>query len=106
MGMVRYIESNGTVHEIDVKNGTSLMQAAVTHMVPGIEGDCGGACACATCHVYIDPEWRQKCAEMDPLELAVLDFAWDVNEDSRLCCQITMSEELDGITLRIAERQY
>lgn len=82
------------------------MQAAVSHMVPGIEGDCGGACACATCHIYVDAEWAQKCGEIDELESAVMDFAYDVTDESRLSCQIKMSDELDGISIRIAERQY
>jgi 2Fe-2S ferredoxin len=106
MGIVRYIESNGTVHEIEVSNGTTLMQAAVSQMVPGIEGDCGGACACATCHIYVDAEWQEKCGEIDELEGAVMDFAYDVTDESRLSCQIKMSDELDGISIRIAERQY
>ena len=106
MGIVRYIEHNGTEHEIEVKNGTSIMQAAVSHAVPGIEGDCGGACACATCHVYVETPWLEKCGTPDPLEEAVLDFAYDVTDRSRLSCQIRMSDELDGLVVRIAERQY
>lgn len=82
------------------------MQAAVSQMVPGIEGDCGGACACATCHIYVDAEWQEKCGEIDELEGAVMDFAYDVTDESRLSCQIKMSDELDGISIRIAERQY
>ena len=106
MGKVHYVEHNGTEHVIEVENGTTLMQAAVSAMVPGIEGDCGGACACATCHVYIDETWRARCSEIDDLEIASMDFAYDVNDDSRLSCQIKMSDELDGIIVRIAERQY
>ena len=106
MGKVTYIEHNGTEHVVDVPNGPTLMQAAVSRMVPGIEGDCGGGCACATCHIYLNEEWRSRCEPPDDLEIAVMDFAYDVGDDSRLSCQIKMSDELDGIIVRIAERQY
>jgi 2Fe-2S ferredoxin len=75
-------------------------------MVPGIEGDCGGLCACATCHVYIPEEWRAKCGEPEELEQGMLDFAFDVNENSRLGCQIEVTAELNGITIQLPERQY
>ncbi len=106
MPRVRFIEHNGTEHEVEVPNGTSIMQAAVSHMVPGIEGDCGGLCACATCHVYIPEEWQGKCGAPEELEQAILDFAFDVEDNSRLSCQIKMSDELDGVTIRMPERQY
>jgi 2Fe-2S ferredoxin len=106
MPRVVFIEHNGTVHEVDVANGTSIMQAAVSRAVPGIEGDCGGLCACATCHVYIPDKWKDKCGEPEELEQGILDFAFDVNENSRLGCQIEITDELDGITVNMPERQY
>jgi len=106
MPKVTYVEANGTEHTVDVPEGTSLMQGALNNLVPGIEGDCGGLCACATCHVYLPDEWAQKCGEADELESNILDFAFDVRENSRLSCQIEMTSELDGIRVEIAERQY
>lgn len=106
MPRVVFIEHNGTVHEVDVSTGTSIMQAAVSRAVPGIEGDCGGLCACATCHVYIPDEWKDKCGDPEELEQGILDFAFDVNENSRLGCQIEVTDALDGITVNMPERQY
>ena len=106
MPRVIFVEYNGTRHEVDVAEGTSLMQAAVSNMVPGIEGDCGGLCACGTCHVYVPPEWLEKCGEPAELEQAILDFAFDVRENSRLGCQIAVTDALDGITVTMPERQY
>ena len=106
MPAIKYVEYNGTIHEVDVPIGTSLMQAAVSRMVPGIEGDCGGLCACATCHVYIDENWYGKCDSPEELEVSILDFAFDVKENSRLACQIEMTDDLDGIEVHLPERQY
>jgi 2Fe-2S ferredoxin len=101
-----YIEANGTEHEVDVPVGTSIMQGAVNHLVPGIEGDCGGLCACGTCHVYVPPEWQSLCGEADELELGMLEFAFDVDDSSRLSCQIDATEEMDGMRIRMPARQY
>ena len=101
MPKVVFIEHNGTVHEVEVPSGTSIMQAAISRAVPGIEGDCGGLCACATCHVYIAEEWADKCGEPEELEQGILDFAFDVTEESRLGCQIEMTDDLDGLTVRL-----
>ena len=106
MPKVIYIEKNGTRHEVEVPVGTSLMQSAINNMIPGIEGDCGGLCACATCHVYVREPWKQQCSEQEELETNILDFAYDVDEDSRLSCQIKMTEELDGIEIHLPDRQY
>jgi 2Fe-2S ferredoxin len=103
---VTYIEANGTEHVVEVPVGINLMQAALNNLIPGIEGDCGGLCACATCHVYVDGDWAAHCGDAEELEVNILDFAFDVRDESRLACQITASEELDGLVLRIAERQY
>jgi len=106
MAKVTYIEFNGAEHVVDVAEGLSLMEGAVQNMVPGIDGDCGGACACATCHVYIDPAWTSKTGTREPMEQSMLDFASEVKENSRLSCQIKVTKELDGLVLRMPENQY
>ena len=106
MPEVTYVEADGTRHLIEVPNGTNLMQGALNYMVPGIEGDCGGLCACATCHVYIPKEWSERCGAQEELEEGILEFAFDVDERSRLSCQIEMSDELAGLEMYLPERQY
>ena len=106
MQTIIFVEHNGTEHSIDVPIGQSIMQAAVNHMVPGIEGDCGGLCACATCHVYIPEEHQGDCGEVEELEQNILDFAFDVDDRSRLSCQIEMSDALDGMRVLMPKRQY
>jgi 2Fe-2S ferredoxin len=82
------------------------MQGAVNHLVPGIEGDCGGLCACGTCHVYIPGEFAELCGTADELEQGMLEFAFDVSDSSRLSCQIKVTEALDGLIVRMPARQY
>jgi len=82
------------------------MEAAKLALVPGIEAECGGACACATCHVYVEEEWREKTGEPSPMEEDMLDFAFDVREESRLSCQIKVTEDLDGLVVRVPEKQF
>ena len=106
MPTIVYVEANGTEHEVNVPAGTSLMQGAVNHLVPGIEGDCGGLCACGTCHVYIADAWRSLCGETDELEQGMLEFAYDVNDSSRLSCQIDVTEEMEGMRVQMPARQY
>ncbi|MCH8142995.1 MAG: 2Fe-2S iron-sulfur cluster binding domain-containing protein [Proteobacteria bacterium] len=106
MPKVTYVEDDGTTHEIDVPVGTTLMQGAVSHLIPGIEGDCGGLCACATCHVYISDEFVPLCNSADELESGMLEFAFDVRDSSRLACQIEVSEEMEGIVVQMPLRQY
>ena len=106
MPEVTYVESDGTEHRIDVPVGVSVMQGAVNHMIPGIEGDCGGLCACGTCHVYLSERWSANCEPPDELEEGILEFAFGVDERSRLSCQIEMSEALEGLVVRLPERQY
>jgi 2Fe-2S ferredoxin len=101
-----YVEDNGTEHTVDVPPGVSIMQGAVNHLVPGIEGDCGGLCACGTCHVYIDEQWQPICGNPDELETGMLEFAYDVDEASRLSCQIDVTEEMEGMRVRMPPRQY
>jgi len=106
MPRVTFIEHNGTAHEVDASNGVSLMRAAVDHSVPGIDADCGGACACATCHVYVVPEWLARTGTRSEMEESMLSFAAVTQENSRLACQIEMSDALDGIVVHMPEGQH
>ncbi|HHI82223.1 MAG TPA: 2Fe-2S iron-sulfur cluster binding domain-containing protein [Rhizobiales bacterium] len=106
MTKITFIEHNGTAHTVDAENGMTLMEAAVKNMVPGIDADCGGACACATCHVYVEPQWLDKTGECEEAEEDMLDFAFDVQDNSRLSCQIKITDELDGLVVRVPERQF
>ncbi len=103
---IKYIEHEGTEHVVDVPDGLSVMEGAVRYTVPGIDGDCGGACACATCHVYVEEGWMGRLAPMNDLERDMLDFAFDVRENSRLACQIKVSPETEGLVVRTPARQY
>ena len=105
MAKITYIEHNGTQHEIDVPDGLSVMEGAIRNMVPGIDADCGGACACATCHVYVDEAWQAKTGERSSMEDSMLDFASEVEPNSRLSCQIKVTPELDGLIVRLPEFQ-
>jgi 2Fe-2S ferredoxin len=106
MTKVTYIEHGGTEHAVDVPDGLSVMEGAVRYTVPGIDGDCGGACACATCHVYVEGGWAEKLPPMNDLERDMLDFAFDVQDNSRLACQIKVSPALEGLVVRTPARQY
>jgi 2Fe-2S ferredoxin len=105
MAKITYIEHNGTEHAVDVKTGFSVMEGAVRHGVPGIDADCGGACGCATCHVFVDEAWLAKTGERTAIEESILDFAEGVEPNSRLSCQIKVSDDLDGLILRMPESQ-
>ena len=106
MAKITYIESNGTKHVVDVADGLSVMEGAVNNLIPGIDADCGGACACATCHVYINEEWLAKTGDIGDMEETMLDFAEDRHENSRLACQIKISDELDGLIVTTPESQH
>ena len=95
----------GETREVEVPDGTSVMEGAVRNGVPGIDGDCGGACACATCHVYVDDAWTAAVGPAEHMEEDMLDFAYDVRPTSRLSCQIKMSDALDGLVVHVPERQ-
>ena len=105
MPKITYIESDGTEHVIDVAEGLTVMEGAVRNLIPGIDADCGGACACATCHVYVDPAWKKAAGEKSDMEDSMLDFADDVAENSRLSCQIKVSDALDGLVVRMPAHQ-
>lgn len=106
MAKITYIEHNGKVHEIDVPNGWSVMEGAVKNLVPGIDADCGGACACATCHVFVDEAWLAKLPKKEDMEETMLDFAPDMAANSRLSCQIKVTPELDGLVVRMPKSQH
>lgn len=106
MPKIKYIEDNGREHEVEVPVGWSVMEGAVRNLVPGIDADCGGACACATCHVYVDPAWAAKLPPKEDMEETMLDFAQDLKPNSRLSCQIRVTDELDGLVVRMPESQH
>ena len=106
MAKITYVEHDGTEHVIDVKNGLSVMEGAVKNNIPGIDADCGGACACATCHVYVEESWLDKTGDRSAMEESMLDFAEGVEPNSRLSCQIKVSDELDGLRVTMPESQH
>lgn len=106
MVSVTYIEHDGTQHDIDAEAGKSLMQNAVDNMVPGIDADCGGGCACATCHIFIPEQWQQVTGTRNPMEDAMLQLAQGVQDNSRLACQIDVSDALEGLSVHMPESQY
>lgn len=105
MPRIIYITSDEKRFEIEAENGATVMETAIRAGVPGIEAECGGACSCATCHVYVDPSCVATVGEAGSLEADMLDFAWEAAQNSRLSCQIKVSDALDGLVLRIPERQ-
>ena len=106
MSKIKFIEFNGTEHYVDGVKGESVMEIAIANDVPGIEADCGGACACSTCHVYVDASWVKKIPEKEDMEEDMLDFAYSPDENlSRLTCQIEVTDELDGLIVRMPEKQ-
>ncbi len=106
MPKITYIEHNGTKHEVDVPVGHTVMEGARDNGIPGIEADCGGACACSTCHVYVDQAWLDKLPNKEAMEADMLDFAYEPDAvRSRLTCQIPVTNELDGLVVEMPERQ-
>jgi len=105
LAKIKYIEFDGREHEIEVKNGLSVMEGAVRHNIPGIDADCGGACACATCHCYVDEAFLDVTGRPSAMEESMLDFADNVQPNSRLSCQIRVSDDLDGLIVRLPESQ-
>jgi len=106
MAKITYIEHGGAEHVIDVKSGLSVMEGAVKNNIPGIDADCGGACACATCHVYVDEAWSEQTGKPSAMEESMLDFAENVTPTSRLSCQIKVTDLLDGLIVRMPESQH
>lgn len=105
MPRITFIENNGTARTVDADTGSTVMEAAIRNAVPGIEAECGGACACATCHVYVAENWLAAVGKAAPMEEDMLDFAFDVRPNSRLSCQIKITDALNGLTVTTPERQ-
>lgn len=106
MVKIIYKDFEGTAREVDAKVGETVMETAIKNGIPGIDADCGGACACATCHVYVDPAFMEKVGTPEDMEQSMLDFAENVTENSRLSCQIPVSEDLEGLTVTTPEAQH
>lgn len=106
MPKIIYVTRDGERHEVEVESGYSVMEGAVNNNIEGIVAECGGACACATCHSYVDPEWLSRLPEMDDMEDSMLDAAYERNENSRLTCQIEVSDALDGLVVHVGENEY
>ena len=106
MPKITYISADGAETVVDAPVGSTVMENAIKHMVSGIEAECGGACACATCHVYVDEAWKDKTGESSAMEESMLDFAENVEPNSRLSCQIKVSDALDGLIVRLPESQH
>ena len=105
MAKIKYIEHNGKEHEINVSNGLSVMEGAIENNIPGIDADCGGGMACATCHVYVKEDWFNKLSDKSVGEDDMLDQAYEPNSSSRLSCQITVSDHLSGLVVYLPEKQ-
>ena len=105
MTKITYITSDAKFHEIDVQNGLTVMEGAVQNDIPGIDADCGGGMACATCHVYVNEKWLDKIPQKEDGEEDMLDMAFEPKKNSRLSCQLTVSDELDGLVVNIPSKQ-
>ena len=105
MPKITYIEHGGKSHTIEVPKELSVMEGALQNNIPGIDADCGGACACATCHVYVDEKWFDKLQKKEDAEQDMLDMAFEPKKNSRLACQITATDELDGLVVKMPSKQ-
>ncbi|MES0873996.1 2Fe-2S iron-sulfur cluster-binding protein [Sinimarinibacterium thermocellulolyticum] len=106
MPTIVFVQPDGSRQRIEARVGQSIMEAATANLVPGIVADCGGGCSCATCHVYVDPEWVTKLEPADDIEQSMLEGAIEPNERSRLSCQLRMSDALDGIVVHVPAAQF
>ena len=105
MPKVSYIALDGVRHEVEVEVGYTVMEGAINNNIDGIVAECGGACACATCHSYIDESWLDKLPPMDDMEDSMLDAAYERRDNSRLTCQIEMNDALDGLVVQVADNE-
>ena len=105
MPKITYKDYQGTSKTIEVKSGLSVMEGAIQKEIPGIDADCGGAMACATCHVYVDDKWLDKIPKAEDAEIDMIDMAFEPKKNSRLSCQIIVNEELDGLEVTTPEKQ-
>lgn len=106
MAKITYVDHEGTERVVEATNGESVMETAIKNSIPGIDADCGGACACATCHVYVDEAFFETVGAPEDMEQSMLDFAENVKPNSRLCCQISVSDEIDGLKVTTPESQH
>ena len=106
MATITYITPDGARHDVEVDNGYSVMEGAVDNNIAGIVAECGGACACATCHSYVDEAWLDRLPAMDDMEDSMLDAAFERRDNSRLTCQIEVSDDLDGLVVQVADNDY
>lgn len=106
MPKITYITTDGARHDVEVEKGYSVMEGAINNNIAGIVAECGGACACATCHSYIDEQWLDKIPVMDDMEDSMLDAAYDRRDTSRLTCQLEVNDEWDGLVVHVAENEY
>lgn len=106
MPKITYVSHDGTEYPVEVPVGYSLMEGALNNGVPGIEADCGGACACATCHIFIETPWQKVTGAPEELETSMLEFVGTVRESSRLSCQVKVTEGFEGLVVRLPERQH
>jgi len=105
MPKITFTDSSGNARTVEAEIGSTVMETAIRNNIPGIEAECGGACACATCHVYVDEAWREKVGGPSPMEEDMLDFGYDVRPNSRLSCQIKVTDELDGLVVSTPDKQ-
>ena len=105
MAKITYIDHSGNSRTVDVKNGLTVMEGAVQNDIPGIDADCGGGMACATCHVYVKEDWLDKLPKKEDGEEDMLDMAFEPKKNSRLSCQLTVSDEIDGLIVNIPSKQ-
>lgn len=106
MAKITFIQPDGTSQTVTADPGLTVMEAAKLNAIAGVEAECGGACACATCHVYVDEAWRAKTGKPATMEEDMLDFAFDVQDTSRLACQIKVTADLDGLVVRVPAKQF
>ena len=106
MPKITYIQADGTVNEVEVSTGQSVMQGAIDNMIDGIDAECGGACACATCHCFVDNDWLETVGAANDMEEELLDGVTTADNRSRLSCQIEVSDELDGLVVHLPESQF
>lgn len=106
MAKITYIAFDGTRFDVEAQNGSTVMENALRNSVPGVEAECGGACACATCHVYVDEAWTERLPAKTELEIKMLDFAVMVKPTSRLSCRLIVGPEIDGLSMSIPESQH
>jgi ferredoxin, 2Fe-2S len=105
MPKITFIDASGQAREVEGQAGSTVMETALRNSVPGIEAECGGACACATCHVYVAPEWTEATGKPSQMEEDMLDFAFEVRPNSRLSCQIKVTDALDGLSVTTPAKQ-